>query len=325
LRIKTLGRTGLKVTEVCQGTMTFGGQADEGTSHAILDRALDAGVNFIDIADVYPIPVKLETVGRTEEIIGRWLAGKRDRLVIATKCRGPMGPNPNDAGLSRKHILDAVEASLRRLQTDYIDLYQVHWPDTETPLEETLRALDDLIRWGKVRYIGCSNFEAWRLCKSLWVSDRLRLARFDCLQARYNLLHRGLERELLPLCAEEGLGVIVYNPLAAGFLTGKYERGQEPPPGTRFTLPGPSQYLKVRYWRDEMFDAIDKLKAVAQGLNATPAQVAIAWLLHQPVITSAILGATRPEQIEESLKGADLTLESSVIEELNAVASPKEA
>ncbi len=323
MRFKRLGRTGLKVSEICMGTMTFGSQADEEAAHAILDRSLDAGVNFIDTADVYPVPPSIETAGRTEEIVGRWLPGKRDRVVVATKCRARVGPGANDEGLSRAHILDAVDASLRRLQTDYIDLYQVHAPDPETPLDETLQALDDLVRWGKVRYLGCSNFEAWRLCKALWVSDRLRLARFDCVQPRYNLLHREIERDLLPVCAEEGIGVIAYNPLAGGLLTGKYRREDPPPDGTRFALGGRSGSLyQARYWHDAMFDAVDRVKEVADGCGATPAQVSVAWLLQQPVLTSAILGATRREQLDEALKGVELTLDASAMEALNAISPP---
>jgi len=314
---------GLKVSEICMGTMTFGSQADEEAAHAILDRALDAGVNFIDTADVYPVPPTVETAGRTEEIVGRWLRGKRSRVVVAKKCRGRVGPGPNDEGLSRAHILDAVEASLRRLQTDYIDLYQVHWPDADTLLEETLQVLDDLVRWGKVRYLGCSNFEAWRLYKSLWVSDRLHLTRFDCVQPRYNLLHREIERDLLPVCAEEGIGVIAYNPLAGGFLAGKYRRDEPPPEGTRFALAGGSGSLyRDRYWHDKLFDAVDRVKEVAEGCAATPAQVSVAWLLQQPTVTSAIVGATRREQVEETLKGTELTLDDAAMEALSAIAPP---
>ncbi len=323
MRIRNMGRTGLKVSEVCMGTMTFGHQADEETAHAILDRALDAGVNFVDAADVYPVPVTLETVGRTEEIVGRWLKGKRDQVVLATKCRGRMGPRPNDEGLSRKHILEAVDASLRRLQTDYIDLYQVHSPDPSTPLDETLRALDDVVRSGKVRYIGCSNFEGWRLCKALWTSDRLNIARFDCVQPRYNLVTRGIERDLLPLCQEEGVGVIAYNPLAGGMLTGKYLRGQEPPEGTRFALGGGSGPLyRRRYWREELFDRVERVEEIARRVGATPAQVALAWLLRQPALTSAIVGATRPEQLDDSLRAVDLELDAPTLDELSQVAPP---
>jgi aryl-alcohol dehydrogenase-like predicted oxidoreductase len=323
VRVKRLGRTGLRVSEICMGTMTFGSQADEEAAHAILDRALDAGVNFVDTADVYPVPPTIETAGRTEEIVGRWLRGKRSRVVVATKCRGRVGPGPNDEGLSRAHILDAVEASLRRLQTDYIDLYQVHAPDADTPLEETLQALDDLVRWGKVRYLGCSNFEAWRLYKSLWVSGRLHLARFDCVQPRYNLLHREIERDLLPVCAEEGIGVIAYNPLAGGFLTGKYRRDEPPPEGTRFALGGGSGSLyRNRYWHARLFDAVDRVKEVAGSCGVTPAQVSVAWLLQQPAVTSAIIGATRREQVEETLKGTELTLDAAAMEALSAIAPP---
>ncbi len=324
MRVKRMGRTGLKVTEICMGTMTFGAQADEKAGHAIMDRAVEAGVNFVDTADIYPVPPSIETAGRTEEIVGRWLRDKRSRVVLATKCRARVGREPNDEGLSRAHILDAVEASLRRLQTDYIDLYQVHAPDPETPLDETMQALDDLVRWGKVRYLGCSNFEAWRLYKSLWVSDRLRLARFDCAQPRYNLLHRDIERDLLPACVEEGIGVIAYNPLAGGFLTGKYKREEPAPEDTRFGLGGRSGPLyRARYWRDEMFDAAERVKEIAAGCGATPAQVSVAWVLRQPAVTSAIVGATRLEQIEETLKAVELTLEDSTMEALTAVAPPE--
>jgi len=323
MRIRRLGRTGLRVSEVCIGTMTFGYQADEETACAILDRAVDAGVNFLDTADVYPVPPSLETVGRTEEIVGRWLKGRRDQIVLATKCRGRMGPGPNDEGLSRKHIMSAVEASLRRLQTDYIDLYQVHHPDEETPLEETLRAMDDLVRAGKVRYIGCSNFEAWRLCKALWISDKLHLARFDSVQPRYNLLYRAAERELLPLCVEEGVGVIAYNPLAGGLLTGKYRRDQPPPEGTRFALGGSSGPLyRQRYWRDRLFDGVDRVAEIAGRLGVTPAQLSLAWLLRQPALTSAIVGATRPEQLDESLKAVELEIDAGIAEELGQISPP---
>jgi 1-deoxyxylulose-5-phosphate synthase len=324
MRIKRLGRTGLKVSEICMGTMTFGSQADEGTAHAILDRAIEAGVNFVDVADIYPVPPTVETAGRTEEIVGRWLAGRRSRVVVATKCRGRVGPGPNDEGLSRVHILDAADASLRRLQTDYIDLYQLHWPDTETPLEETLQALDDLVRWGKVRYIGCSNFEAWRLCKALGVSKRLRLARFESVQPRYNLLHREIERDLLPACVEEGVGVIAYNPLAGGLLSGKYRRGEPPPEGTRFALAaGTGSLYRDRYWRDELFDAVDAVKVAADNCGATPAQVSLAWLLQQPALTSAILGATRLEHVDETLKAAELNLDASAMQALSAISPPR--
>ena len=231
MQLRRLGRTGLKVTEICLGTMTFGHQADEATAVAILDKAAGAGVNFIDTADAYPVPPDPSTAGRTEEIIGRWLQGRRHQFVLATKCRIRVGTGPNDEGLSRRHILRAVDDSLRRLGTDYIDLYQAHAPDPETPLEETLRAFDDLVRSGKVRYIGCSNYPAWQVALGLGISERHDWARFDCVQPRYNLLFRDIEAELLPLCRHEGLGVIAYNPLAGGFLSGKYRSLDAPPRG----------------------------------------------------------------------------------------------
>src|SRR5262245_27594802 len=224
MELKRLGNTGLKVSEICLGTMTFAHQADESLSFAIMDRAASVGVNFIDTADVYPVPPSPDTAGRSEIIVGKWLQGQRDNFVLATKCRIRVGHGPNDEGLSRVHITRAVEASLKRLRTDYIDLYQSHAPDPDTPLEETLRAFDDLVRQGKVRYVGCSNYPAWQVAVALGVSARLQLSRFDCVQPRYNLLYREIEAELLPLCRDQGVGVIAYHPLAAGFLTGRYAR-----------------------------------------------------------------------------------------------------
>ena len=231
---RRMGRTGLKVSEICLGTMTFAGQCDEATSFRIMDVAIERGVTFIDTADVYPIPPDIATAGATESVIGRWLAaapGRRDGLVLATKCRAKVGPGANDQGLSRRHILEACEASLRRLRTDFIDLYQSHSFDAETPIDETLRAFDDLVRSGKVRYVGCSNYAAWQLAMAIGTSERHGWARYDCVQPRYNLLHRDIEAELLPLCRDQGVGVIAYNPLAGGFLTGKHSSEAPPRPG----------------------------------------------------------------------------------------------
>ena len=256
MKHRRLGRTGLKVSEICLGTMTFAGQSDEAISRKILDKAVDLGVTFIDTADCYPIPLDPDTVGRTEEVIGRWLADsgrKRHDLVIATKCRLKMGHGPNDQGLSRRHIFAACEASLRRLKVDHVDLYQAHFPDPETPLDETLRAFEDLVRSGKVRYIGCSNYAAWQIALGLGMSEREGWARFDCLQPRYNILYREIETEILPLCRDQGLGVIVYNPLAGGLLTGKYQPGDPPIPGTRFTLGAAGEMYRDRYWRAAEF------------------------------------------------------------------------
>ncbi len=309
-----MGRTGLKVSEICLGTMTFGNQCDRATSFAIMDRADAGGVFFFDTADVYPLGGDTSTVGRTEEFVGTWLKerGARERIVLATKCRGQAAPGPNGQGLSRKHIIAACEASLRRLQTDYIDLYQVHAPDPETPIDETLRALDDLVRSGKVRYIGCSNFLAYQLATALWTSERLGLARFDCLQPRYNLLFREMENEVFPLCRQEGVGVIAYNPLAGGFLTGKYHKGQDVVEGTRFALPRAGTRYQARYWREAQFDAVEELKQVTDAHGLSLAQVAVAWVLANPVITAAIVGATSPEQLSQTLPASDLALSAEV-------------
>jgi 1-deoxyxylulose-5-phosphate synthase len=317
MKIRRMGSTGLKVSEVCLGTMTFGYQCDEKTSFAILDKAAEHGVTFLDTADVYPVPPTPETAGRSEEIVGAWLHGRRDRFVLATKCRGRVGHGANDEGLSRRHILKAAEDSLRRLRTDYIDLYQPHHPDADTPLEETVRALDDLVRQGKVRYLGCSNYPAWQVAVSLGICDKHGLARFQCVQPRYNLLYREIESELLPLCRDQGLGVIPYNPLAGGFLSGKH-RGQEPPaPGTRFTLGKTGDLYRERYWQQAQFEAVEQLRRFLAPRGRSMIQVAVAWVLAQPGITSAIIGASRPEQLDESLAAANLSLTAEEMEGCN--------
>ena len=307
MKLKRLGRTGLKVTEVALGTMTFGQQCDEPTSFQVMDEAAAHGINFIDTADVYPVPVAMELVGRTEEIVGRWLRGKREDYVLATKCRIAMGSGANDAGLSRKHVLAAIEASLRRLQTDYVDLYQVHSPDPDTPIDETLRALDTIVESGKARYIGCSNFPAWQVTKAMWTSDKLGLARFDSVQPRYNLLYREIESELLPLCLDQGVGVIVYNPLAGGFLTGKHRRDAPPAENTRFAVAG--KLYRDRYWNEAAFNTVEQLKSFFDARDKSLTHVAIAWALKQPAVTSAIVGATSAAQLKDSLGGVDLELD----------------
>jgi aryl-alcohol dehydrogenase-like predicted oxidoreductase len=312
-----MGRTGLKVSEICLGTMTFGHQCDERTSHAILNKAAEAGVTFLDTADVYPVPPSPETAGRTEEIVGTWLQGRRDDFILATKCRMRVGHGANDEGLSRRHILKAVEDSLRRLRTDYIDLYQSHSPDPEAPHEETLRAFDDLVRQGKVRYVGCSNYPAWQVALALGISERLGLARFDCVQPRYNLLYREIEAELLPLCRDQGLGVIAYNPLAGGFLSGKYQTLEAPPAGTRFTLGKTGDLYRERYWHQTQLEAVEELRGFLKPRGKSLLQVALAWVLAQPGITSAIVGASRPEQLDESLAAVRLTLDVDEREKCN--------
>jgi len=314
LEDRALGRTGLQVPELCLGTMTFGFQCDQETSFAILNRAFDSGIRFVDSADVYPLGGSLETVGRTEEILGRWMRERknRDSVILATKCAGTMGPGPNDVGLSRFHIQHAIEASLRRLGTDTIDLYQVHSFDPRTPIEETLRALEDIVRSGKARYIGCSNYSAWRLAQAISTSERLGTARYDSVQPRYNLLYREIETELLPLCRSEGLGVIVYNPMAGGFLSGKYTKGDDPWEGGRFQLGTAGRRYQQRYWHDAQFDAVDSFREEITARGQTPAAVAIAWVLAQPGVTSAIVGASSPDQLGASLEAVDLELDDEL-------------
>jgi 1-deoxyxylulose-5-phosphate synthase len=317
-----LGRTGLLVSNLCLGTMTFGLQCDESMSFSILDRATEGGITFIDTADVYPLGGGLPTVGRTEEIVGRWLHGKRDRFVVATKCFGRMGPAAWEQGNSRKHILDAVEGSLRRLGTDYIDLYQLHGPDPRTPIDETLDALDDLVRAGKVRYVGCSNFMAYQVARALGRSDTRAVVRFDSVQPRYNLLFRQIERELLPLCAEEGLGVIPYNPIAGGMLSGKHNPSQPPPEGTRFALGNAAGIYQDRYWHDREFATVEELRKVAEREGVALVTLAVAWVLANPAVTAPIVGASRPEQLDASLAASDYVLSSELKDELDEATRP---
>ncbi len=306
MEYRKLGRTGLKVSTICLGTMQFGWTAGPKTAHAIMNEAVELGCNFIDTADIYSSWAENNDGGVSERIIGDWLntgSARRDQVIIATKVRGKMGDGPNDAGLSRAHIMNAVEASLTRLKTDYIDLYQMHWPDEETPLEETLRALDDLVRAGKVRYVGCSNYPAWLLVKSLWVSDTRRLVRFDSLQPHYNLVHRAeFERELMPLCLAEGIGVIPYSPLAGGFLTGKYRRGGALPDSAR------ADGVKRRYMNERGFAVIEALDKVAAAHGATVAQTAVAWILANTAVTAAIIGANSVNQLRDTMRGAEISL-----------------
>jgi aryl-alcohol dehydrogenase-like predicted oxidoreductase len=307
-----LGRTGLQVSRLCLGTMTFGLQCDEPASAAILDRAAAGGIDFIDTSDAYPLGGDLTTRGVTEEIVGRWLRGKRDRFIVATKCFAPTGPAPFDGGNSRKHILSAVEASLRRLQTDYIDLYQLHGYDPATPIDETLSALDDLVRQGKVRYVGCSNFLTYQLVRAVGRSETLRLARFDSVQPRYNLLFRQIEREMLPFCGEEGVGVIPYNPIAGGLLSGKHSRSAPPPEGSRFTLGTAAQNYQDRYWHDREFDTVEVLSRMATEAGTSLVTLSVAWVLANKAITAPIIGASRPEQLDASLAATEFTLDDDL-------------
>jgi aryl-alcohol dehydrogenase-like predicted oxidoreductase len=316
MQYTNLGATGLTVSRLCLGTMTFGLQTEEDKSFGILDKAAAAGVNFLDTADVYPLGGDLGTVGETERIVGRWLKGKRHQFVLATKCVGKMGDAPWNQGASRKHILDAVDASLQRLGTDYIDLYQLHSDDPNTPLDETIDALDTVVRSGKARYIGVSNFLAYRLARALGRADVKNKTRFVSMQPRYSLLFREIERELLPLAKEEGLGVIPYNPLAGGLLTGKHKPGV-PPEGTRFTIGTAGARYQDRYWNDKSFSKIDELRQMVSdaGLNLTT--VAIAWVLANPVVTSAIIGASKVEQLNDTLNACEMKLDAGLKQKLD--------
>jgi len=296
------------VSEICLGTMTFGNQIDEGESINLMKHALAAGVNFIDVADMY-------VDGRTEEIVGKGLKGERDSVILTTKVGGwQSGPGVNDFGLSRKHIMDGIEGSLRRLGTDYVDIYYAHLPDEATPIEETLRAFDDLIRQGKVRYIGCSNYCAWELCKALWVSDVRNLARYECIQPPYNLITRSIEDELLPLCASEQIGVCVYNPLAGGLLTGKHDRTRPPSKDTRFGNVKQGKNYSERYWLDENFEAVDSLKEITRKKGHSMAQFSLAWILNNKTITSVICGTNFTEQMDENLGATGIRMTQEEIE-----------
>lgn len=310
-----LGRTGLKVSQLCLGTMTFGWSADEATSFQIMDAAFDAGMTFFDTADIYSRWIEGNQGGESETIIGKWMKHKpRRELVIATKARGRMWPGANGEGLSRAHLIQAVEDSLTRLQTDYIDLYQVHYPDEETPLDETLAALDSLVQSGKVRYTGCSNYPAGLLMKSLWVSDVKRLTRFDCLQPHYSLLHRGeFERELMAVCRDQQVAVIPYSPLAAGFLTGKYSRENREVDTTRQN----SGLIRQLTADERAYAALDEVKRIAADHQVPVAHVALAWMLANPVITSPIIGARNLAQLNEVLGAPDLKLSDDEVKRLN--------
>lgn len=302
-----LGRTGVQVSRLCLGCMNFGTATDEATSIRMIHRALDAGINFLDTANVYGR-------GRSEEIVGKAIKGRRDQVFLATKARLPMGDGPNQAGASRYHLMKELEASLRRLGTDHVDLYQIHRPDPHTPLDETLRCLDDCIRQGKIRYIGTSTFPAWQLCESLWISDRLGLNRFVCEQAPYNLLNREIEKELLPFAQRFGFGVIVWSPLAAGWLTGKYQAGSPPPSGSRGERRNWDLNSELSRRRAALVQEFQKL---ASRLGITVSQLALAWILGREGITAPIIGPRTPEQLEDNLGALGHALPPDVLETID--------
>lgn len=323
---RTLGRSGLRVSPIALGTMQFGWTSDEAMSQIIMDAYVAHGGNFIDTADIYSFWASNNPGGVSEEIIGRWMKARhnRDQLIVATKVRGPMGVNGSEGrdsihqreGLSRRWILRACEDSLKRLQVDHIDLYQVHWVDSSTPIEETLSALTDLVRKGYVRYIGCSNFSAWRLMQALWASDKHGFEKFVSIQPEYNLaqpVRANFERELARVALEYGIGVIPYSPLAAGFFTGKYRRGQPLPDSVRASGIGSSRM------NDQNLDTVEKLLEIAARHGSTATRVCLAWMMAQPFMTAPIVGANNTTQLEDSLGAVDLVLSSEELLEISTV------
>ena len=295
MEYRTLLKTGLKVSRFSFGTMTFGAQTDEPAAHRIVGRCLDAGINFFDTANIY-------NRGAAETILGKALKARRHKVVLASKVRGKMGDAPDDEGLSRAAIAKAIDASLKRLGTDYVDLYYLHQPDYAVPIEETLEAIEGLVRAGKVRFPAVSNYAGWQVCEILWICEKHGYKPYGISQPMYNLLARGIEEEYLPFCRRFGVAVVPYNPLAGGLLTGKHSRAGGPTPGTRFD--GNKMY-QDRYWHEDDFGAVEELRAIAQEAGKTLVELALQWLLTQPVVDSVILGASRVEQLEENLKAAE--------------------
>ncbi len=299
MEYRNLGRTGVKVSRLCLGTMMFGGPASEADSIRIIHRAIDDGINFIDTANIY-------NAGESEVVVGKAIADRRHQVVLATKGRQAMGTGPNSSGATRLHLMRELDNSLRRLNTDFVDIYYVHTPDYETPIDETLRAMDDMVRSGKVHYIACSNFRAWRLCEALWTSQRLNLHAFCCVQPLYNIVNRDIEVELLPLCKEYNIGVVSYSPLARGILTGKYKPGEAAPEGSRAARKDP-RMLQAE-WREDSLKVAAEVAAHCQSRGISPSQFALAWCLANPIITSIIIGPRTMEQYEDNLGCLEITV-----------------
>lgn len=311
MEYRNLGRSGLKVSEICLGTLTFGKDADKVESMKILDLAMDSGVNFIDTADAYGN-------GASESILGEGISSHRKDLVIASKFYNPMGMGPNDGGMSRVHIVQSIENSLRRLQTDYLDLYYIHHIDKETPLEEMLRALDDLVHQGKVRYMACSNYEAWRLLESVWISESKNLYRFECYQPLYNLVVRDIEQEIIPVCQLKNLGVVSYSPLANGFLSGKYKPGERKLSGTRSEE---GWNFLNHSWTPNADAVLEVLLNISKELGRSSAQVAIRWVLDKPAISSVIIGARNVDQAKDNLKAGGWHLPGEIQDQLSEISA----
>ncbi len=312
MEYRNLGRSGLKVSAISLGCNAFGARADEATSIAVVHQALDLGINLIDTADIY-------SMGESERMIGKALRGRRSQAILATKGFGRMGDGPNDTGASRKHLLDALDASLKRLETDYVDLYQIHTWDPNTPIEETMKTLDDLVRWGKVRYIGCSNYAAWQIMKSLWVSDKNSWERFISNQPEYSPANRAIEREIIPAGLAEGVGQIVYFPLAAGLFTGKYKRGEAVPAGSRAEKQG--ERFVNRWFTEANWALAEQMQAIADQLGISLSHLALAWAMAKPGVTSAIVGASKPAQVVDNAKACDVKLSPDVIARIDEISA----
>ena len=315
MNYRSLGAAGVKLSPICLGTMMFGGQTSADESTRIMHQALDLGINFFDTADIY-------NAGQSEIVVGQAIAGRREKVVLATKGRGPMGEGPNDSGASRLHMVPALEASLKRLYTDSVDIYYVHTPDYTVPIEETLRALDDMVRSGKVRYIACSNFRTWRLMEALWTSDRLNLNRFACVQPLYNIVNRDIEVELLPMCKAYGVGVVSYSPLARGILTGKYKTGEPFPAGSRAAR-NDKRMLQAEL-REASFDVAEELRRHCDKKKVTMSQFALAWCLANPIITSVIIGPRTTEQFDDNVTCLDVTIDAADEAFVNSLVPPGE-
>ena len=310
MEYRNLGRSGLQVSLVGLGCNNFGQRCDETQTAAVVHKALELGVTLFDTADIYG------PRGLSEEYLGKALEGRRQEVVIATKFVGPMGEGPLKSGASRRYVFEAVEASLRRLATDYVDLYQIHFPDPRTPIEETLRALDDLVRQGKVRYVGCSNFAAWQVVEAQWTARTEHLSPLISAQNQYNLLERRIELELVPACTKYGLGILPYFPLASGFLTGKYRPGEAPPEGTRLAKGG---FLAERVMTERNYETLAKLERFAESRAHSMVDLAIGWLATQPHVASVIAGATKPEQVEQNVQAASWGLTAGELAEVDTI------
>ena len=309
MEYRQMGNNGLKVSEICLGTMTFGNGTDEADAKRMVDMALSKGINFFDTANSYADNL-------SEEYLGKALKGKRKNAVVATKFYNPVGSGPNDSGMSRIHIMQAIEDSLQRLDMDYVDIYYIHHVDKQTPLEEMLRALDDLIHQGKVRYIACSNYQAWRLMEALWISKHNGLSQFVCYQPQYSLVVRDIEQEIIPVCQLKGLGVVVWSPLGGGFLSGKYQPGERTHAGSRSEA---GWAYPAKYFAPNADKTLTELFNIAKELDRSPAQVALRWTLEQPAITSAIVGARTLAHYEDNVQAADFCLEGEHLQRLNDI------